>query len=303
MRGRTRCRSPDRERDGARRDAGCAQRGRAQLRDRGDPHLQVARRQGGRALAPVRHDRPAAAAERRRRRLNAETKPMARAVARELVLIGSGEMGPRMARVQRGVIARLASARGIEAAAVRVAVVDTPYAFQANAQALSDTALEYFSRRLDVTAEIAAYRRSDDPIGRERSVAAIREADVVFSGPGSPSYALRHWSSGPFAELLATKLSSGGAVMAASAAALTLGRFTAPIYEMYKAGLEPHWLQGVDVLSELDLDVAVIPHYDNAEGGTHDTRFCFIGETRLEELERQLPPETAILGVDEHTAL
>jgi hypothetical protein len=32
---------------------------------------------------------------------------------------------------------------------------------------------------------------------------------------------------------------------------------------------------------------------DNTEGGTHDTRFCFIGEWRLEELERQLPAETA----------
>jgi hypothetical protein len=114
---------------------------------------------------------------------------------------------------------------------------------------------------------------------------------------------LRHWSGGPFAELLAAKLNGGGALVAASAAALTLGRFTAPIYEMYKAGLDPHWLPGLDLLSSLDLDVAVIPHYDNTEGGTHDTRFCFIGEARLNELERELPPETAILGIDEHTAL
>ena len=222
---------------------------------------------------------------------------------RELVLIGSGEMGPRMARVERGVIARLAAARGVEPSAIRVAVIDTPYAFQANAEALSEAALDYFSRRLNVTAEIAAYRRADDPLSRERSVAAIRDADLVFSGPGSPSYALRHWSGGSFAELLAAKLNTGGALVAASAAALTLGRFTAPIYEMYKAGLDPHWLQGLDLLSALDLDVAVIPHYDNAEGGTHDTRFCFIGEARLKELERQLPTETAILGIDEHTAL
>ena len=72
---------------------------------------------------------------------------------------------------------------------------------------------------------------------------------------------------------------------------------------MYKAGTDPHWLPGLDVLAALDLDVAVIPHFDNAEGGTHDTRYCFIGERRLLALERELPAGTAILGIDEHTAL
>jgi len=224
--------------------------------------------------------------------------------ARELVLIGSGEMGPRMARVERGVVGRIAAGQGgATAAPLRVAVVDTPYAFQANADALSQAAIDYFERRLGLAAEIAAYRRDDDPLRRERAIATLRAADVVFSGPGSPSFALRHWNGGPFADLLAAKLNSGGALIAASAAALTLGRFTAPIYEMYKAGAEPHWLPGLDVLAALDLDVAVIPHFDNAEGGTHDTRYCYIGAQRLEELERQLPAETAILGIDEHTAL
>jgi hypothetical protein len=50
------------------------------------------------------------------------------------------------------------------------------------------------------------------------------------------------------------------------------------------------------------LRVAVIPHYDNAEGGTHDTRYCYLGERRLARLERDLPDGAAVLGVDEHTA-
>jgi hypothetical protein len=53
----------------------------------------------------------------------------------------------------------------------------------------------------------------------------------------------------------------------------------------------------------LGLKVAVIPHYDNAEGGTHDTRFCYLGERRLAILEPELPEDAAVLGVDEHTAL
>jgi hypothetical protein len=51
------------------------------------------------------------------------------------------------------------------------------------------------------------------------------------------------------------------------------------------------------------LQVAVIPHYNNAEGGTHDTRFCYLGESRLGFLETQLPPDTFVLGIDEHTAI
>jgi len=46
----------------------------------------------------------------------------------------------------------------------------------------------------------------------------------------------------------------------------------------------------------------VIPHYNNAEGGTHDTRYCYMGERRLRMLEELLPDGVDVLGVDEHTA-
>lgn len=49
--------------------------------------------------------------------------------------------------------------------------------------------------------------------------------------------------------------------------------------------------------------VAVVPHYDNAEGRIHDTRFCYMGERRLRMLEKQVPEAAAILGVDEDTAV
>jgi hypothetical protein len=47
----------------------------------------------------------------------------------------------------------------------------------------------------------------------------------------------------------------------------------------------------------------VIPHYDNAEGGTHDTRFCYLGERRLAAMEALLPADGWVLGIDEHTAV
>ena len=124
-----------------------------------------------------------------------------------------------------------------------------------------------------------------------------------FAGPGSPTYALRQWAGTAVPDIVRGKMRSGGAVTFASAAALTLGRFTVPVYEIYKVGAEPQWLDGLDVLGEIGLNVAVIPHYDNAEGGHHDTRFCYLGERRLRMLEEMLPDDAHVIGVDEHTGV
>ena len=68
-------------------------------------------------------------------------------------------------------------------------------------------------------------------------------------------------------------------------------------------GATPSWATGLDLLAQIGLRAAVIPHYDNAEGGTHDTRFCYLGERRLRLLESMLETDTVVLGVDEHTAV
>ena len=92
--------------------------------------------------------------------------------------------------------------------------------------------------------------------------------------------------------------------MFSSAAALTLGSFTLPVYEVYKVGEDPYWLDGLGVVSlVLDKKVAVIPHYNNKEGANHDTRFCYMGKNRLDALEASLPPDSFVLGVDEHSGI
>lgn len=220
-----------------------------------------------------------------------------------LVIIGSGEMAARMTRVHRVVIRRLAG-NGADPQTLHAAIIDTPYGFQSNADALTETAVDFFGRRLGMSVEVASFRRADDDVlSRETAFERLRAADFVFSGPGSPSYALRQWSGTPMRRLLADKLIRGGALVFASAAALTLGRLTVPVYEIYKAGEDPFWLPGLDVLSSIGLNAAVIPHFDNAEGGGHDTRFAFLGERRLERLETMLPADVFVLGIDEHTAL
>ena len=223
-------------------------------------------------------------------------------MARLLTIMGSGETAPTMIKVHREVFDRLGRA---EPSAV---LLDTPYGFQANADLISDRAVEYFRQSVGRRVEVAQLRRTDtgDAVAIEQALARIRGADWLFTGPGSPSFALRQWAGTPVPDVLAGLLRSGGpggALVFSSAAALTLGIATVPVYEIYKVGADPFWLEGLDLLSDLGLPVAVIPHFDNTEGGNHDTRYCYLGLARLEQLERELPDGAFVLGVDEHTGV
>ena len=209
--------------------------------------------------------------------------------------MGSGETAPTMARVHRALVERLG------ASLVDAVLLDSPYGFQENADEISQRTVGHF-RNLQIPLAVTSWRTADDVLARERALARIAAADYVFAGPGSPTYALGVWESSRLRDALASKLTSGGCVAFSSAAAATLGTATVPVYEIYKVGATPFWAKGMDLLAQIGLRAAVIPHYDNAEGGTHDTRFCYLGERRLRALESMLDANTIVLGIDEHTA-
>jgi len=227
-----------------------------------------------------------------------------------LAIIGSGETSPTMVTVHRNLVSRL----GLNNP--QAILLATPYAFQENAADVSARAQRYFADSVGLQVRIAEGTSpyadpgmappmtGEDEEDEGRQAADIRTADWVFAGPGSPSYALAHWRAGPVAAGLRDRVLAGhGMTVLASAAAATAGRFTVPVYEIYKAGGAPRWLPGLDLLGTLGLNVALIPHYDNAEGGRYDTRHCYLGERRLVAMERELAADAAVLGVDEHTAV
>lgn len=216
--------------------------------------------------------------------------------------MGSGETAPTMVSTHRSLTARLPKP-------VNAVLLDTPYGFQENASELARRAVEYFKTSVNVDITVAGLVRltdthiAADPVVVERGIRAVHNAAYVFAGPGSPTYALRQWHNTPIANILTEKITQGGVVTFASAAALTLGAATVPVYEIYKVGQNVERLDGLNVLSALGINATVIPHYDNAEGGNHDTRFCYLGETRLQLFETMLDDDTWVLGVDEHTGL
>lgn len=212
--------------------------------------------------------------------------------------MGSGETAPTMVKVHRKLLQALAEAP----AAV---FLDTPFGFQENADELSAKALEYFKVSLSTSFSVASLRSFSESSGveRERFLRAISEASYIFAGPGSPTYALENWQGISVADLIKDRVRNGATLVFSSAAALTLGDFSLPVYEIYKVGNKPYWNKGLSVMSALDVSVAVIPHFNNQEGTRHDTRFCYMGENKLKILENELPPQSFIVGLDEHTGV
>lgn len=183
-------------------------------------------------------------------------------------------------------------------------MLDTPFGFQENADEIAARTVAYFRDSVGRDIEVASFRdaQTATPLEYERMCALLAEAAWVFAGPGSPTYAIRQWLGTRVPELLADKLETGGVVVFSSAAAVGLGELALPVYEIYKVGAPPEWVPGLDLVRRAGLRAVVIPHYNNAEGGTHDTRFCYMGERRLRMLEAALPQGCGVLGVDEHTA-
>jgi hypothetical protein len=213
-----------------------------------------------------------------------------------VALIGSGEFSGTMVEIHKKLLNKIKPQE-------LVLFLDTPAGFQENVDLLASRAVDYFKRQVLQRMEVASYKSA--------AVAKSDQADVVFGqlnkagylliGPGSPTYTVRQLKGSPVTTMLGAMVTRGGSLVAASAAALSVGVYTLPVYEIYKVGEPVHWVEGLNILGNLGLDLVVIPHWNNAEGGNHDTRFCYMGEKRFRTLEAMLPSGTTILGIDEHT--
>ncbi len=211
--------------------------------------------------------------------------------------MGSGELTATMVTVHKELLASLPDP-------AQAVFLDTPAGFQLNTNQLSRKAVAYFDSHVQHPMSIASFTSAEaaSSYKAQQALQTLRQADFILIGPGSPTYAIRQWRQTLIPDIFTERIQNGGCLVAASAAALTVGRFTLPVYEIYKVGEKPYWFDGINILGRFGIDLAVIPHWNNAEGGTHDTRFCYMGESRFKVLESQLPEDVAVLGLDEHTA-
>lgn len=213
-----------------------------------------------------------------------------------LTLIGSGEVSAGMSRVHRHLLGRLG-------APARPAFLDTPAGFELGAEAIAGRFRDYFRQRFDLPLAVVVHRRADDdPQALAAALQALATRNYILAGPGSPTYAARQWRASAVYRLVVERWQAGAQLVFSSSAAIAIGAWSLPVYEIYKVGQDLHWVEGANLLGPFGLNLAIVTHWDNAEGGTHDTRACFIGLDRFERLRSLLPAETVVLGIDEHTA-
>ena len=219
-----------------------------------------------------------------------------------ITLIGSGETAPSGRALHEPAFERLPKP-------VRVAVMETPAGFELNSPHVASRVSDFIRHRLqnykpDVT--VVPARRRDTEFGTNNPdiLRPLLDADCIFMGPGSPSYAVRHLTGTYAWEMMQARHRLGACLTFASSAAIAIGEAAVPIYEIYKVGDDPHWIPGLDLLGHFGLRIACVTHWNNTEGGSNlDTSRCYIGRARLETLLPALSDGTVVVGIDEHTAL
>ena len=216
-----------------------------------------------------------------------------------IILVGAGELMSTMSGQHRVVLNRLQ-------APPRPVFLDTTAGFETNVDTIVAKAVEYYDHHLQTELRVARYRHRERDTAADlaAAVAEIRAANLIFAGPGSPTYAVKQWTGSPVWDAVVERFEAGADVFFASAASITLGRHVLPVYEIYKAGEDPYWADGLDLLGRFGLKLAVVPHFnDNSGGENYDSRFCYMGAHRFDLLQQRLPADVAILGIDAYTGI
>lgn len=219
-----------------------------------------------------------------------------------VVLFGSGEAAPSGGKTLQALAPHWPHPP-------RLAVLETPAGFELNSAQVAGRVAEFMRVRLQnyapqVTVIPARARGTafspDDPALAQ----PLLDANLIFLGPGSPTYAVRQLRDSVVWETTRACHRLGTNLVLASAATIAIGTQALPVYEIYKVGEDLHWRAGLNLLGDFGLDLVFVPHWNNNDGGADlDTRRCFMGATRFEQLRARLPAEQVIVGIDEHTAL
>ncbi len=219
-----------------------------------------------------------------------------------IVLFGSGETSPSGRKIFETLM-RHASKQP------RVALLETPAGFELNSPMVIGKIADFLRERLQnyrpVTTIVPA-RKRNTPYSPDNPdlMPPIRQADMIFMGPGSPSYAVRQLRDSLAWYTIIARNRLGASLALASAATIAFSAYALPVYEIYKVGEEPHWIDGLDFFAPYGLHLVFVPHWNNNDGGSDvDTSRCFMGQERFEPLLEMLPEGYTVVGLDEKTAL
>ena len=221
-----------------------------------------------------------------------------------ITLFGSGETSPGAQKIYHALFADMAETP-------RIAILETPAGFEPNSAYVAGQVGAYLEKRLQnfrPEIAVAPARKRGTPFSPDSSavIEPVYGANVLFMGPGSPTYAVRQLRDSLAWHVLRAMHRLGTNLVFSSAMVLAAGRATLPIYEIYKVGEDLHWKEGLDLFGDFGLSLILVSHWNNQDGGdVLDTSRCYLGQDRFEQLLAMLPDDPArrIVGIDEATAL
>lgn len=220
--------------------------------------------------------------------------------AHYLILFGSGEIAPSSVDIYRKTFLTLGKRD------LTISLVTTPAGFQPNVDLVYGEIKDFLLASLpdfNLNVQII-YANTQTDCNNPELVAKLGGSDIIFLGPGSPTYAVKQLKKTLLLSKIIDQVKNRSTLILASAATISFSRYALPVYEIYKVGEDLHWVDGLDVYRDIWQDATIIPHFNNREGGEGlDTTYCYIGESRAKKLLATLPPSHQVIGIDEHTAL
>ena len=220
----------------------------------------------------------------------------------QIAFLGSGETSLAGGRIFESLAKKINGP-------LRIALMETPAGFELNSSQVVGKVGEFMKTRLQnykpIVDVIPARKKNsafspDDP----EVVKPLLYANMIFMGPGSPTYAIRNLAGTLAWDVIRARHRLGATLIFASAATISVGAHALPVYEIYKVGQDVHVVDGLNFFSDLGVHLSFIPHWNNADGGIDlDTSRCFIGMDRFAEWCKMVPPENVTLGLDEHTGI
>jgi cyanophycinase-like exopeptidase len=219
-----------------------------------------------------------------------------------IILFGSGETSPSGQKVFNELFQQLP-------ARPRCALLETAAGFELNSYQVIEKVGDFLRLRLQnyspqIEIVRARQRNSAHSPDEPEIVTPLLQAEMIFMGPGSPTYAARQLRNSLAWQMTLARHALGAALVFASAGVIAIGSYVLPVYEIFKAGEDLHWKDGLDFFGNYGLSLVLVPHWNNREGGAElDTSRCFMGKERFERLVEMLPAGQTILGIDENTAL
>jgi hypothetical protein len=219
-----------------------------------------------------------------------------------ITFFGSGETTPSGQKIFDCLFKKIPSSP-------KVSIVETPAGFELNSAQVAGNVAEFIKthlRNYNPRIVLIPARKKGTEFSPDKPEIAlpILESDLIFMGPGSPTYAVRQLEESLTWEYMLTRHRQGAGLALSSATTIAISSSALPVYEIYKVGQDIHWQPGLDLFSAYGLSLVFIPHWNNTDGGIDlDTSRCYMGKSRFDALLNMLPADQVVVGIDEHTGL